>query len=245
MLKKLFILAIGALNIFTLSNIQAQVPDGYQSIVVDLVPIEGTNNTQAIGVDVTYRDLWTFRNFQDAYIDINGFTVVSDGVAITNADFAFNVLYGQAFELVYDDVAYYFALTELEISGLNFTVQPNAIVAFAVNGNTALPDPHEIVLSLPDTGTVDEPDISGGFLELLVGYGMFNPTGLLILFTVTLMIVNISLAFLKVPSMVYISTNIAIGSGFIFFNLIPIWSGFIFLSVMALFLILSFRGSDL
>lgn len=245
MFKKLIILAVGAFNLFTLSSIEAQVPSDYQEIILDLQVVDGTSGLQAVARDNTYFDLWSFRNFQDAYIDINGFTVVSDGTPITNAEFSFNVQYGQSFELVYDNVAYYFSLTELEISGVPFTILSESVYAFAVNGRTDLPDPHIITLSLPDSDVVSEPEISGGFLELLSGYGMFNPTGLLILFAVTLMIVNVSLAFLKVPSMVYIATNLAIGSGFIFFNLIPIWSGFIFLSVMALFLVLSFRGSKL
>jgi len=134
MLKKLLIFAVAVLNGFTLTNIDAQVPNGYQEIVMDLAPISGTNNTQAIDRDNTYFDLWTFRNFQDVYIDINGFTVVSDGVAIDGATFAFNVQYGQAFELVYDDVAYYFAITELEIDGLAFTVLSQSVIAFSVNG---------------------------------------------------------------------------------------------------------------
>jgi hypothetical protein len=246
MLKKVLIAVLTVLNVFTLTNIDAQVPDNYQAIVLDLEYIAGSGDLQAIDIDTQYRDLWSFRNFQDAYIDINGFTVVSDGTAITSANFNFNVQYGQAFELVYSDTAYYFAISELEIPGLNFTVQPNAVIAFRVNGEIdPLPDPLEIVLNLPDTGVVAEPEVSGGFLELLVGYGLYNPTGLLILFAITLIIINVSLAFLKVPSMVYISTNFAIGAGFIFFNLIPVWAGFIFLSVMAMFLILSFKGSSL
>jgi len=89
----------------------------------------------------------------------------------------------------------------------------------------------------------DSPDATGGFLELLVGYGLYNPVGLLIIFAVTLLIANITLAFLQLPSIVYIAVNLAIGTGFLAFNFIPFWAGFIFLAVITLFLILSIRGS--
>jgi hypothetical protein len=243
MFKKWLMLGLFIVNAFTLTSVQAQVPSGYQEINLELLPIAGTNNTQAIDRDNTYFDLWTFINFQDVYIDINGFTVVSDGQAINGATFAFNVQYGQAFELVYQDVAYYFAISELEISGLTFTVLSQSVIAFSVNGSGALPDPLEITINLPDTGVIPSPQASGGLLELLVGYGVYNPTGLLILFAVVLMIINITLVFLKVPSVVFVSTNLVVGSGFIFYNFIPVWASFIFLAVMALFLVLSFRGS--
>lgn len=242
MLKKVFILALMAFNVFTLTNISADVPDGYQVIVFDTWGQPNPNI--AVAGDTVYQDLWSFINFRESFIDIDGVTVVANGEPIPDVTFQFKVDGGNYFQLNYDGLIYRFALENVDYSDVGFFANNTVVITNETSGD---PVPGNITLNLylPDQSFISNPEAEGGFLELLVGYGLYNPVGLLIVFAVVLLIANISLAFLQMPSIVYIAVNLAIGTGFLAFNFIPFWAGFIFLSVIALFLILSIRGSRL
>ena len=242
MLKKAFILALMAFNAFTLTNIDAQVPNGYVTMTFDDFTF-ANSNTFASEADSVNQDLWSFINFRESYIDVDGVTVVSNGETNVNAEFAFKVNGGQHFELIYDDYSIIFTIEETEVDPPGTNVFPYVVVIRPLSPRTVIDTNIVVELSLPDSSVIDSPDATGGFLELLVGYGLYNPVGLLIVFTVVLLISNITLAFLRLPSIVYIAVNLAIGTGFLAFNFIPFWAGFIFLSVITLFLILSIRGS--
>lgn len=229
-----------AFNVFTLSNIKAQVPDGYQVIVFD--SWGQPNPNIAVAGDVVYQDLWSFINFRESFIDIDGVTVVDNGEPIPGAEFRFKVDGGNYFQLDYDGLIYRFALENVDYSDVGFFANNTVVITNQTSGDP-VPGNKVVNLYLPDQSFISDPDAEGGFLELLVGYGLYNPVGLLIVFAVVLLIVNITLAFLQMPSIVYIAVNLAVGTGFLAFNFIPFWAGFIFLSVITLFLILSIRGS--
>ena len=102
MLKKAFILALMAFNAFTLTNIDAQVPNGYVTMTFDDFTF-ANSNTFASEADSVNQDLWSFINFRESYIDVDGVTVVSNGETNVNAEFAFKVNGGQHFELIYNE----------------------------------------------------------------------------------------------------------------------------------------------
>lgn len=239
-------MALMALNVFTLSNVSAQVPSTYQLIEFDSFT-ESTLQSNAYlgGRDTVYNDLWTFVNFNQAYIEINGIIVVDNGSPIEDVSYNYQLSGGEYFRVEYDNVFYFFTLnTTVFTGGLGGDDQPVLPNAMYVSGLPADVNYETLIVNLylPVEGGIAEPDAEGGFLELLVGYGIYNVAGLLTLFAVTLIIVNIALAFLQVPSIVYIIGNMVIGVGFMSVNFIPLWAGFIFISVLALFLILSIKG---
>ena len=244
MVKKLIILALMAFNVFNLNIIQAQVPSGYQTIVFDNFSFSN-NNTFASQSDNVNQNLWSFINFRSSYIDVDGITVVSNGEAIQGAEYAFKANGGQHFELEYDNYSIIFTLQTTEVNPPGVNVFPYVVVIRPTGNRITIPTSIEIELSLPDQAFIEQPDATGGFLELLVGYGVFNPVGLLILFFVTLFILNVTLVFINVPTIVYIATNLVVGAGFLAFNFIPVWAGFIFISFMILFFIMSIKGAKL
>src|SRR6056297_111560 len=246
--KKLLIFALVALNAFTLTNIDAQVPESYQSITFDtFTEVTTGNGYYNGGRDTVYNDLWTFANFNQAYIEINGLTVVANGTPIDNYEFNFQVGGGNHFQLVdqVNFVEYNFTLTltTFEVGTLSEPAQaiilPNTLIVF---GSSPDYDNLEVVLYLGEEGAIETPQAEGGLLELLIGYGIYNTAGLLMLFALVIIIVNIALAFLQVPSIVYIIGNGIITIGFMSVNFIPIWVSFVLLAVLTLFLILSIKG---
>jgi len=244
MLKKLFILTLMAFNAFTLSNIEANVPNGYVSetytITKNITAFPNVFATELV-------PFYSFINFRESFIEIDGEFIVSNGDAIPEESFSFKVSPTPHFELSYDDIYIIFITEAGTYEGYGTDTNDiiwnaGTILAIYPSGVTQ-PSSIEITISLPDQSFIEQPEAEGGFLELLVGYGLYNPVGLLIIFAVTLLIANITLAFLQLPSIVYIAVNLAIGTGFLAFNFIPFWAGFIFLAVITLFLILSIRGS--
>jgi hypothetical protein len=242
MVKKLFIMFIFGIMSFT--SINAQVPNDYQAINFDNLTYINSN-TQASEQDNVYKDLWSFINFRQSYIIIDGNTIVANGESIPDASFGLRVTGGQYFELEYDDLIYRFTLEQVEMGDIQQTIFSNVLLIIPTGNRTIVPSGINVTLYLPDNAFIYEADASESFLALLTGYGLNNPVGLLILFFVVILGINIALIYLKVPSVVYVSVNLAVGSGFIFFNFIPAWAGFIFLAVMILFLILSMRGSKI
>jgi len=246
MLKKLFILTLMAFNAFTLSNIEANVPNGYVSetytITKNITAFPNIFATELV-------PFYSFVNFRESYIEIDNEFIVSNGDAIPNETFLYKVSPTPHFELSYNDIYIIFMMQAGTYEGYGTNTNDilwnqGTVLAIYPSGVTQ-PSSFDITISLPDQSFIEEPDATGGFLELLVGYGLYNPVGLLIVFAVTLLIANITLAFLQMPSIVYIAVNLAIGTGFLAFNFIPFWAGFIFLAVIVLFLILSIRGSRL
>ena len=244
MVKKLILLALIAFNLFNLNIIQAEVPSGYQTIVFNNFSFSN-NNTYVTQIDNVNQNLWSFINFRSAYIDVDGITVVSNGSAIPGAEYAFKANGGQHFELEYDNYSIIFTLTVTVIDPPNVAQLPYSVVIRPTGNRISVPTNVAIEVSLPDQAFIEQPDATGGFLELLVGYGVFNPVGLLILFFVTLFIANVTLVFINVPTIVYIASNLFIGAGFIAFNFIPVWAGFIFISFMILFFIMAIKGAKL
>jgi len=240
MVRKLLIIFIFTLMNFT--NIYGQVPDDYQEIVFDDLTYVN-NDTKASQQDNIYQSLWSFVNFRQSYIEVNGTTIVSNGESITDATFGLRLTGGQHFELEYDDLIYRFTLEEVEMNDIEVTVFPYVLVIIPTGNRTEVPENINLTLSLPNVGFIYEPDVSESFIAILTGYGLNNPVGLLILFFVIILAFNIGLEALRVPSIVYIIGNLVITSGFMVFNLIPIWAGFIFISIIILFLIMSFKGA--
>lgn len=240
MVKKLIIIFMFTIMSFT--TIHAQVPEDYQEINFDDLTYIN-NDTIASEQDEVYEGLWSFINFRQSYIEIDGTTVVSNGEAIPDASFGLKVTGGQYFELEYDELIYRFTLEEVEMDDLTITYFSYVLVIIPTGSRTVVPNDIEVTLYLPDNAFIYEPDASESFLALLTGYGLNNPIGLLILFFVIILALNIGLEALKVPSMVYIIGNLVITSGFMVFNLIPIWAGFIFISIIILFLIMAFKGA--
>lgn len=242
MVKKALLLALMAFNGFTLNHVSAQVPSTFEAIVFDNFNESTVNNDAYTHArDSVYNDLWTFQNFNQAYVEINGVIVVDNGTPITDATFEYQLTDGAFFNLSYNDIDYSFTLDTTVFTGDtdNEVILPNTVY---VSGPNVDYDNLQVTLYMPVEGAIAEPDAEGGLLELLVGYGVYNTAGLLMLFALTILVVNIALAFLQVPSIVYIIGNMVIAVGFMSFNFIPIWAGFIMVSVLVLFLILSIRG---
>ena len=233
-----------AFNVFTLSNIKAQVPDSYVSesytITKGITAFPNIFATELV-------PFYSFINFRESYIEINNEFIVSNGEPIPGETFQYKVTPTPHFELSYQDIYIIFMMEPGTYEGYGTNTNDigwnqGTVLAIYPDGVTS-PSSININISLPDRAYIEEPGATDGFLELLVGYGLYNPVGLLIVFAVVLLVVNITLAFLQMPSIVYIAVNLAVGTGFLAFNFIPFWAGFIFLSVIALFLILSIRGS--
>lgn len=241
MVKKLVLLFI--FSLFSFTNIHAQVPAGYQDITFNDW-FQPADESYSSDIDTVYSDLWTFVNFRQSYIEINGTTVVSRGDAIPQATFRLRVDGGQHFELIYDDLIYRFALEEVDYNDLTITAQPYTVYITPTGDRTTVPSMLIMELSLPNADFIPEVTASESFIALITGYGMNNPVGLLIIFMVVLLTFNIALSFIKVPAIVYIVVNLAVGSGFMFFNFIPLWAGFIFIAVMILFLLLFMKGAN-
>lgn len=242
MLKKIMMFGLIALNAFTLRSVDAQVPETYQEINFNSFVFDGSF-LEGAQTDSVYFDLWTFINFQTATIEIDGFTVVDLGQPIDGASYFYDIVGGNHFKLLYDDRTYLFSLEILDIEGIG------TIPAYTVFARAVSPPPLESDLSvtiyLDNPENIAQPEVSGGFLELLVGYGIFNTTGLLLLLFVVLLVINIILVFIKVPNVVYIVANSVIMIGFITFNLVPAWASFLFLAISALFLIIMMKGDQM
>jgi len=239
MVKKALIFAFMALNVFTLTSIDADVPGTYQEITFNNFQFDA-NFLEGAQTDNVYFDLWTFNTFNTATIEIDGTVVVDLGQSIEGVDYFFDIVGGNHFKLLYDNRTFLFSLEQLDIEGIGVIPQ------YTVFARSVSPPPLEsdleVKLYLDNPSNILEPDVEGGLLELLVGYGVFNTSGLLMLFAVVILIVNIALAFLGVPSIVYIIGNAVITIGFTFVNFIPIWVTFVLMSVLVLFLILSIKG---